>query len=516
MKGLLKKCTHLYLSLILILVSVSCKDHFLNIKPDDRITTSNFWTNPDDARMALYGIYSSLHERHVYGYGPGFDAMSPNAYQWAHWEGKEMQVGNGTVTPTTGGIVIERWQSCYQGINRANYFLENIDKVDLPEEEKRVLKGEAYFLRGVFYSLLANSYGGVPIITNTISTAEARELSRATLEETWQQVHSDYNKAIERLPVEAPITGRATKGAALGMQMRAYLYRSKWNSVIEYANRVIDLGVYGLFPSYEGLFQLANENNKEVIFDVQYMDGPFDQGSVFDRYFQPQNLAHGVNGSNSVAPIQHLVDAYGTIDGSAVDPDQPYKNRDPRLDFTILRPGAEFQGQLYPDEIQNHTGQKVGFSIRKYTIETQEVEPYQSPLNFIVLRYADVLLSKAEALIEKDTPDVAQAVKLINRIRTEREDVNMPAISTGLSVEEARQKLRHERRIEFALEGLYWNDVRRWGIGPDIYPIEVRSRSGELIDTKFADGYDPEKDNFLPIPDSEISLNPNLEQNSGY
>ena len=101
------------------------------------------------------------------------------------------------------------------------------------------------------------------------------------------------------------------------------------------------------------------------------MDGVFQQGSIFDRYWQPQNLKYGIDGSNSVAPTQLLVDEYETLDGSPVDRNDPYKNRDPRLDFTILRPGAYFQGQLYPTEIKNHTGQKVGFGIRKYTIETK-------------------------------------------------------------------------------------------------------------------------------------------------
>ncbi len=502
--------------LALLCVTTSCSEEFLAVTPEDRITEENFWNSEQDTYLALYGIYNTLHARHVYGYGGGFDAMTHNAYQWAHWEGKEMQVGNGTVTPAEGGIVLERWRDAYKGIARANYFLENIDKVEMDAEEKEQMIGEAYFLRGVFYALLADSYGGVPIILNTITVEEARNLERASLEDTWAQVHSDYDEAIARLKPQAPLVGRATLGAAYGMKMRAYLYQGEWDKVIEYADKVIDLGLYDLFPSYQGLFQLENENNQEVIFDVQFMDGPFSQGSVFDRYWQPQNLLYGINGSNSVAPIQNLVDAYETLDGSPVDPAQPYVNRDPRLEFTILRPGAYFQGQLYPDEIQNHTGQKVGFGIRKYTIETQQVKPEESPLNFIVLRYADVLLSKAEALIERDNPDIPQAIALINRIRTERNDVKLLPLPTSLSVDEAREKLRHERRIELALEGLYWSDVRRWGIGPEVYPLEVRGANGELVEIKFADGYDSEKARYLPIPESEISLNPKLEQNPGY
>lgn len=506
-----------YISLFCILSVTSCNEDFLEVYPDDQITNANFWESEEDAYLALYGVYNVLHDRFVYGYGGGLDAATPNAYQWAHWEGKHMQVGDGTIQPGEGGIVSGRWTGCYRGISRANYFLENIDQLEgMAEDEKELLKGEVYFLRGVFYALLANSYGGVPIITSSISIEESRELERASLEDTWNQVHADYDQAIERLPVEAAMTGRATQGAALGMKMRAYLYQSDWDKVIEYADKVIALGVYDLFPSYQGLFQLENENNQEVIFDVQFMEGPFSQGSVFDRYWQPQNLKYGIIGSNSVAPIQHLVDAYETLDGSSVDPENPYQNRDPRLDFTILRPGAYFQGQLYPEEIKNHTGQKVGFGIRKYTIETKEVKALESPLNFIVLRYADVLLSKAEALIEQEQPDVNTAIDLINRIRTEREDVQLPPVPHGLSVAEVRQKLQHERRIEFALEGLYWADIRRWSIGPEIYPVEVRGSSGELIDIKFENGYNPQKDNYLPIPDSELSLNENLEQNTGY
>jgi hypothetical protein len=261
---------------------------------------------------------------------------------------------------------------------------------------------------------------------------------------------------------------------------------------------------------------VANENNQEVLFDVQFMSGPFSQGSIFDRYWQPQNLKYGIIGSNSVAPVQNLVDAYETLDGSPVNAAEPYKNRDPRLDFTILRPGAYFQGQLYPVEIKNHTGQKVGFGIRKYTIENMEVIASESPLNFIVLRYADVLLSKAEALIEGQNKNIPEAIALINKIRNGRTDVKLPSLSTGLGLEEAREKLHKERRIELALEGLYWDDVRRWEIGPKIYPQQVKGANGELIDTKFANGYDLIRNQLLPIPDGEISLNPKLTQNKGY
>lgn len=510
----MKKIATIILSFVTLGFS-SC-ENYLDILPDDKITSETFWTTPEDATLALNGVYNVLRNNYVYGYGGGYDACTPNAYQWAHWEGQQMQVGDGSIFSGSGAIVSDRWKYCYRGIYRANYFLENVDKVtDLAEAEKETMLGEVYFLRAVFYDLLVRSYGGVPIILKILTSEEGRNVTRASAEEVWIQVHADFDEAIKRLPKDASANGHATLGAALGMKMKSYLYTSQWDKVLEYCNKIDALGKYKLFPTYYGLFQYENEGNDETLFALCFMDGAFSQGSVFDRYWQPQNLKYGIDGSNSVAPTQLLVDEYETLDGTPIDPTDPYRNRDPRLDLTILRPGAYFQGQLYPVEIKNHTGQKVGFGIRKYTIETMQVVGKQSPLDFMILRYGDVLLCKAEALIETNT-DIDGAIDLINRIRSERNDVKMPLIKKGIGQVEARKALRHERRIELALEGQFWDDIKRWNAGPEFYPCSVIGGLGELIQVKFPNGYDLNKNNLLPIPDSEISLNPKLEQNPGY
>lgn len=503
------------LSLLILIFGLSSCESYLDIYPDDQITDEMFWENEKDVELALNGVYNTLRQRHVFGYGGGLDACTPNAYQWAHWEGQHMQVGSGQIFSGSGGIVTDRWRDCYKGIFRANYFLENVDEVEgLSQEKLNVYKAQVYFLRAVFYDLLVKTYGDVPLILKTITTDEARGLLRNSKEEVISQIHKDFDEAIKVLPKDAP-TGHVTLGSALGMKMKTYLYNSQWDKVLEYCNKIEALNEYSLFPSYYGLFQFENEGNSETLFALSFMDGPVSQGSVFDRYWQPQNLKYGMDGSNSVAPIQDLVDAYETLDGTPIDPENPYENRDPRLDLTILRPGAYFQGQLYPDEIKNHTGQKVGFGIRKYTIETMQVKGNESPLDFMILRYGDVVLCKAEALIELNQ-DIDTAIDLINQIRRSRTDVQLTAIPHGLSQTEAREVLRKERRIELALEGQYWDDIKRWNIGPEIYPVEVRGALGELIQVKFPEGYDLPNDNYLPIPDSEISLNPNLEQNPGY
>jgi tetratricopeptide (TPR) repeat protein len=489
-------------------VVTGCTENFLDVLPEDQITSAIFWQDEKDVILALNGIYSGLKDRYVYGYGPQLDACSSDGYQWAYWEGQHQFIGNGNIT-SSNWFVEGRWTGCYQIISRANYFLDNIDKAALSDEVKAVYVGEAHFLRGVAYSILADTYGGVPLFTSVPTIEEARKVRRASEEETWEQAGNDFDIAAENLDVDAPQIGRATKGAALGMKMRTSLYQGDWDEVIECADQIIELGKYSLLPQYEKIFMLENENNQEVIFDIQFMDGPYSQHGLYDGSFAKHELG------NIVAPLQNLISAFETLDGSPVDPGNPYINRDPRLNFSIVLPGTYIAGELYPTEVRNATGQRVGFCRRKYMVDdNSKVSEWACVINYIVLRYADVLLSKAEALIESNQ-NIDEAITLINRIRNERSDVKMPSLPLALSQEEARSKLRHERRIEFACEGLYWSDIRRWNIGPEIYPVEVRAADGSLIEIKFPAGYS-QKYNLLPIPDSERSLNPNLEQNPGY
>lgn len=502
------------LTALLLITFNGCDESFLDVTPEDRITSVSFWENEEDVKLAVNGIYSVLKHRGVYGSGPTLDAITPYAYQWAHWNGLEKQTGNGTLTPaSTGGLITERWTMCYQIISRVNYFLENIDRVELTDAAKNTYLGEVHFLRGIAYALLAETYGGVPIFSTVIGAEEARTASRSTHQQTWAQAIADYDVAIANLEPEAAELGRATKGAATGLKMRAYLYQNNYNEVLNMVAQIDALGKYSLFPSYEGLFNLENENNQEVLFDIQYIYGEQGQGNFFAWLALPENIPAA--GASDPAPTQHIVDKYEMIDGSAVDPGNPYEGRDPRLDFTILRPGAYFEGLLYPTEIKNHVGQRVGFGLRKNTGEGIPIlTPRVSPLNFIVLRYADVLLAKAEALIETNQ-NIDDAIAILNRIRTERTDVNITSLPTGLTQAEAREKLRQERIVEFFGEGILWADIKRWNIGPEIYPVEVRGADGSLIEVKFPAGY-KEKDNLLPIPDGERSLNPNLEQNTGW
>ena len=510
------------LSILSLLTFGGCDEEFLEFYPEDKITSANFPKNEDDIKLQLNGVYALLRENSIYNEGFfGFgvlDGATPNAFNWGNTP--IAKAGNGQLSSSDGQMVTFRWTRSYAIIFRANNLLKSLEEIELSDDIKSKYVGEGHFLRGLAYSILADSYGGVPLVQGALTTEEARTIGRASLEETWGQAISDYNIAIENLDIDAPEVGRANKGAALAMKMRAYLYQNKYQEILPVITEIDALNKYSLYSSYEGLFKPENENNSEVIFDIQYIPGENSQGSLHDQ-FCGTGTGSWTRGSRYV-PTDDLVNAYEMIDGSAADPNDPYTGKDPRLEFTIVVPGSyilgyQFPNYIYPGGAFNHPGNRLKhLSSRKYRIATEaELPPSgQSYLNNIIIRYADVLLAKAEAIIETDG-NIDEAINIINRIRTERDDVKITTIGLGLSKIEARDLVRHERRVEFALEGLYWSDIRRWGIGKDIYPVEVKDHNGDVIETKFPSGYLDFYD-LLPIPDSEISLNKNLVQNPGW
>ncbi|MEO6000603.1 MAG: RagB/SusD family nutrient uptake outer membrane protein [Chitinophagaceae bacterium] len=501
---------------IMIIIGTSCGKDYLNVLPEDVITTPIFWQTKRDIDMGLSGCYTVLRDSYIYGLGPTLFDVTPDGNPI--FSPAEESIANGAVDPGLGGLLGERWTSCYTMIYRTNYFLENYGRVkNLSQNEMATYKGQAYFLRGIAYSLLASTYGGGPVLTKTITPEEAKSIKRASLEETWNRAVSDFDTAIVNLGITTPDIGRATKGAALGMKMRALLYQNKYSEVLKTIGEIEKLNIYALFPSYEGLFKQANENNKEVLFDVQNIGGPNNLGGRRFNYLLPD---FGGAGGCLSAPTGNLVSQYEMANGGLIDPANPYQGRDPRLNFTVILPGTPIGSYIFGTTAKPHVAQQVSeFGVRKYSdilVNGTAPQPDQAALNFIVLRYADVILAKAESLIETDQ-DINNAILLINMIRTGRNDVKIKPLPMNLIKTEARAALRHERRVEFACEGtIYWEDIRRWEIGPQIYPIDIYDGHGHVFLTRYKNKYTVAKDKYLPIPGTEIALNPNLVQNPGW
>ena len=232
MKRLIIYC----LSFLLLISFGGCMENYLDLYPEDKITAANFPEKESDIKLLLDGTYACLRETAVidqglFGFGMT-DCATPNAYNWGTVEVFN-KLGAGRLSSSDGGVVTFRWKRCYEMISRANYLLACLEKIELAGEAKKLYVGEAHFLRGLAYSVLAETYGGVPVVLSEISTSEARNLKRSSREDTWQQALDDYDVAIANLGADAPEKGRATKGAALGMKMRAYLYQGKYKAVLE-------------------------------------------------------------------------------------------------------------------------------------------------------------------------------------------------------------------------------------------------------------------------------------------
>ena len=514
--------------MLLSCLIISCSEDQLEFTPNDRYTQETFWTTEQNAMAALSGCYSILKRAGVHG-GEATplweENATPNAWGYSNTLSFN-SIASGTQTAAGTGIIPSRYADCYSGIGRCNTLLAHIDEVPgLNVNLKSRMKAEAIFLRAFFYAMLETYFGGVPLILDEPNIEKQAALPRNTRQEVVDQILKDLDDAAVVLPLKYTGTdaGRATKGAALSMKAKVLLFEAsplnntsndlgKWSAAAAAARAVMDLpGTgYALFSNYRNLFLPANENNLEVIFDVQFKWPVPDQGNSFDlinRQF------------NSNSPLRGIIDAYDMKDG--LPPGQsplyvaskPYENRDPRFYQTIIYPGRVFMGNV---TTPTDPFKITGYSWQKYNIyddkpATVILQGNQSETNYIVLRFADVLLMYAEAQNEAVGPD-GTVYDAINKVR-QRAGLVPYQIPAGKTQVQMRELIRHERRIELAGEGLYYTDIRRWKTAErDLNGTIYNSENSPLAIRSF----NAARDYWWPIPQAELDLNKNLTQNPNY
>ncbi|WP_159517983.1 RagB/SusD family nutrient uptake outer membrane protein [Sunxiuqinia indica] len=487
---------------VLLLFIVSCNESFLETTATDNYNESNWWQTESQAVSSINGCYAVLREDQLYGNNALMEEnISPNSFN----QSGDILLATGAHTAGNETVFRDRWNANYKGIGRVNILLDNIERVQMDDALKTRIKGEASFLRGLFYFNLANYFGGVPLILESPDFEKQANLPRNTRQEVIDQVLADLDYAASVLPVSyvGSDIGRATKGAALALKARVLLYESRWSEAALAAKAVMELKYYGLFSDYRGLFQVENEGNKEVIFDVQYKVPEYT--TIFDIQIELQL---------NVAPTLDLVNSYLMSDGLTTeesplfDPAHPYDNRDPRLQKAVVIPGYMFRGGIASPTKYFSTG----FGFKKYTSYKDDVVQANinnSELNFIVLRYADILLMYAEATNEVagSDPSVYDA---LNQIRSR---ALMPDITPGLTKDQMREVIRHERRIELAGEALYYNDIRRWHTAEVVMNANVLNSKGEVVQVR---SFNPERDYLWPIQEITRQENPALDQNPKY
>lgn len=396
------------------------------------------------------------------------------------------------------------------GISSCNFFMDNVDKAPITEENLLKYKAEVQFLRALFYFKLADVYSGVPIYTSAVSIEESK-IKQSTKAEVIALVLSDLDFAIANLP-DVAYAGHAVKGSAQALKARVLLYESRWTEAADMAKEVMDGGIFSLYSDFRKLFLATGQNNNpEIIFSTRYLNP--DSYSDFDIRWN----WHGV-----VNPRKELEQAFECSDGLPItesplyvpptpeNPNSWKQNRDPRLSMT-LKP--------FQDSAINSAGKKVAFNYNVQQTNANFPVKYgnwdclpidystKSEQDWILLRYAEVLLNYAEAKNEATGPDQS-IYDAVNAIRA-RPGVNMPPIPEGLTKDEMREKIRNERRIEMALEGLRWPDIKRWKTAETYIPTLIDQGGVQRT-------FEAPTHYVMPIPQSEIDINPNLEQNPGY
>lgn len=502
-----------YINMILVACMVSallpsCKKDYLDKNPTDAIAGETFWKNNSDVQLALTGVYRRL-QGGFFGHRKlWLDTYSDNALDRHTFYGFG-ELSQGVVNP--GNVTTTFYDAPYQGISSCNYFLDNVDKAPISDGEKAVYKAEIQFLRALFYFDLVQAYGGVVVYKTAPKTVDEAKIKQSTKDEVLAFIHEDLDFAIANLS-EAAYEGHAVKASAQALKTRVLLFQQNWAEAADLANQVITAGTFSIYQGgYENLFLTATQQgNPEILFSTKYLAPNNPQGN--------EGVLVEVGWYGSIAPYQNLLDEYEmangkmiTEAGSGYDAANPYNDRDPRLKITIKVPDDPF---INPDGsvFQHSDPLLTGFVQKKYLdLKLLPFDRSKTPLtdvNIIHIRYADVLLMYAEAKNEVSGPD-ATIYAALNAIRT-RAGVDMPPVDEAAynTKELLRDFIRHERRVELALEGHRYYDLKRWALmQAKLAPL--KNPGG----TQLAFG---EKNNVLPFPQGELDRNPELDQNEGY
>lgn len=531
----------IYATMALCLTATSCSD-FLDTTPHDALSPSTAWNTAADVDKFVVGCYQDW--GNLWGVHLLYmDAASDIAYNNFPWEGWTV-IGNGSWTESNTGSDLYD----YSVISRCNNVVDNIDRASITDEKvKNNLLGQALAIRAYEYMNMNFWYGGVPIIEHLFENAESAKVPRNTEAEVWDFVNKDIDRAISLLNDKPAQYGRIGKGAALAIKMRACLYQEKWAEAAEAAKAIIDLGQYELDPNYADVFNVNKRSNEHIA--VHSYDKTQSTLYTLGQFFN-----NGEGGWSSVVPTQALVDQYLMTDGlpkeesPLYDPTHPFAKRDPRMAMTVLYPGCDFRGTVfntldqeiggkknanYPTSADNAS--KTALTWNKYVGSVESSSMWASPANIVVFRYAEVLLSRAEALNEQSGPS-REVYNLLNQLR---QRVGMPNVDPAkyATKEALREVIRRERCVELAGEGLRRADIVRWkdSKGQMLAMTLLNGTLNRITGTVDMKGSNPEtratvatqlekvEDRFFkpeyryyPIPLSKRERNPKLTQNDGY
>ena len=450
------------------MIAGACGEDFTDLAPISERNVGNFYRTATDFEVAINGAYDALQSDGTYGrtYILMNEMRSDNVANDAGASGLAAtleQIDQFNELPDNE-YVRDAWVASYEGIARTNAILGRINDADFGQEAKDQLRGEALFVRSLIYYNLAVLFGNVPLQLTEVTSPESIEINQVTAAEVYQQITADLEEAQNLLPTTNGgdyAVGRATSGAATALLGKVLLTAGQNTEAADAFRRVISSQQYSLVDDYAGLWGAENENNQESIFEIQFKSGGQGEGSGYIEYFAtPFSISGGVGGGNTPMVItDDLIDAYNIE-------------------------GERFDASVALDE------DTEVYYVTKY-VGSQSIA-FDADNNWIVIRYADVLLMLAEALGE--TPE---SYELINQVRISRNLAPIEATTPG-SFED---KLLEERRLEFAFENHRWQDLLRFGRAKEEMAAQLGIPENQVT-------------LLYPIPLDEITVsNGNLTQN---
>lgn len=530
----------IYMLAGMTLAGTSCSD-FLDTVPKDALSPATTWQTEADAEKFLIGCYDGWGDETGIMYWDCGSDFGFNYHIHENWK----NIGNGSMTASNQ-------VADYYGfslIRRCNDFLTNIEPLEFADASKKSnMIGQVKTIRAFQYFLKNWWYGGVPII-ESYETAEEAKVARNTEEEVKKFIYDEIDAAIPLLNDAPAARGYIAKGTAMALKMRSALYYGDYQRAKEAAKAIMDLGQYELDPDYNNLFTVAGQGSKEIIAAFQRDENLYDNWMIGTMY----NNADG--GWSSMVPTQNLVDAYEMSNGltkeeagSGYDATHPYANRDPRMAMTVLFPGMDWEGGILntldatidgsknpnnPDDADNAS--KTGLTWGKYLLDkSQYADMWATNASVIIFRYAEVLLSYAEAENELNGPS-ADVYGMLDQVRNR---VGMPAVDRSKYATQAklRELIRRERSSELAGEGLRRADILRWkdDSGKMLAETVMNGPLTRVTGTVNASESNPfmratisgtalienrsfaVHNRYLPIKQDYLDKNPNLKQNTGY
>lgn len=470
----MKKIIHFLAMISFVAISLGCKESFLELAPVSNPNAENFYKTKADFDLAANAAYNTLYTVY-HPQGPvsyAGELMSDNVtiFNISGNQADKWQFRDYSLAPANT-MVYQFWQDFYKSLYNINIILSKIADADLDATYKAQIQGEMLFLRSLYYYNMVQIWGDVPLVLKPLTAAESFATLRSPATEVYAQIIKDLADAKSKLPATATIAGRATKGAAQTLLGKTYLTSGDKANATKELREVYDSKQYELLPAYASLWDVKNKNTKESIFEIQFLGGA--ATNPYSNYyleFFPNSNALGFYGAGMNQVVSDIWDEY--------------EKGDPRkaasIDTGFVDAKGAFTAARFPKKWTDKTAPLINQSIAANN-------------NFMVLRYADLLLLLTEA-----TGDATY----MNLVRKRAGlplygDAAYPAKYNTVAL-----ALEHERRVELAFEFQRWFDLKRTSRA-----IAVLTAKGKTV---------TQAKLLLPIPNIVRDQNSKITQNTGY